>query len=344
VGAVPGGTSTDTVGGCNMLVLDRNDVRNLVPMRDAIELMKEAFSELSAGRAESPLRSSVPVDDASVMLLMPAFVPRMDALGFKVVNVFQNNREKGLPTISAMVCMIDARTGVPAAILNGAYLTALRTGAVSGAATDLLAREDAKTLVVIGAGAQGVTQAAAVAEVRPIEKITVVDLSEDSLRRFRDDIARDWPELADRLETSSDSSVVREADVICTATTSRRPVFQDSDVKAGTHINGIGAFTPEMQELPPGLVARASLVVDQVHAVLEEAGDFIIPINEGLLDRASVRRELGQVAAGEVEGRTSPEEITLFKSVGNAVQDVTVAQRAVARAREAGAGQEVSID
>lgn len=327
-----------------MLVLDRSDVRSLVSMRDAIELMKDAFRELSAGRAESPLRSSVPVDDASVMLLMPAFVPNMDALGFKVVNVFQNNRQHGLPTISAMVCMVDAATGVPTAIVNGAYLTALRTGAVSGAATDLLAREDARTLVVIGAGAQGVTQAAAVAEVRPIERITVVDLSEHSLQRYRDDIARDWPDLADRIETSSDSSVVREADVICTATTSRRPVFKASDVRPGTHINGIGAFTPEMQELPPELVARATLVVDQVHAVLEEAGDFIIPINDGLLDAASVTRELGRVATGEIEGRTSPDEITLFKSVGNAVQDVAVAQRAVSRARETGKGQEVSID
>jgi ornithine cyclodeaminase len=228
--------------------------------------------------------------------------------------------------------------------MNGAYLTALRTGAVSGAATDLLARPDARHLVVIGAGAQGVTQAAAVAAVRPIERITVVDMFEDSLKRYRDDVARDWPDLSDRIETTTDSSVVREADVICTATTSRKPVFKDSDVQPGTHINGIGAFTPEMQELPPELVARATLVVDQVHAVLEEAGDFIMPINDGLLDAGSVNRELGQIVAGEVNGRTSDDEITLFKSVGNAVQDVTVARRAATRARETGTGQDVSID
>jgi ornithine cyclodeaminase/alanine dehydrogenase-like protein (mu-crystallin family) len=327
-----------------MLVLDRNDIRTLVPMRDAIELMKTAFRELSAGRAVSPLRSAVPVEDGAVMLLMPAFVPAAGALGFKMVSVFEGNRDKGLPTISAMVCVVDEETGAPAAIMNGAYLTALRTGAVSGAATDLLARPDAKNLVVIGAGAQGVTQAAAVAAVRPIEKITVVDLSEDSLQRYKEDIARDWPELADRVETSSDASVVRDADVICTATTSRRPVFKDSDVKPGTHVNGIGAFTPEMQELPPELVARATLVVDQIHAVLEEAGDFIIPIANGQLDKARVDRELGQVAAGEAPGRASDDEITLFKSVGNAVQDVTVARRAVTQALATGAGREVSID
>lgn len=327
-----------------MLVLTRNDVRQLVPMTDAIELMKLAFRELSAGRAESPLRSVVPVAEGAVTLLMPAYVPAANALGFKVVSVFEGNRDKDLPTISAMVCLLDESTGAPMAIMNGAYLTALRTGAVSGAATDLLARDDARNLVVIGAGAQGVTQAAAVAAVRPIEKITVVDLSEDSLERYRGQIAEDWPELLDRLETSSDASVVAQADVICTATTSRKPVFSDRDVKPGTHINAIGAFTPEMQELPEETVARATIVVDQVEAVLEEAGDFIIPINKGTLERRRIERELGQVVAEEAPGRTTVDEITLFKSVGNAVQDVTVARWAVERAIGTGAGQQVSID
>jgi len=279
-----------------------------------------------------------------VTLLMPAYVPAVHALGFKVVSVFEENRAKGIPTISAMVCLMDETTGAPAAIMNGTYLTALRTGAVSGAATDLLARDDASNLVVIGAGVQGVTQAAAVAAVRPIERITVVDLSEDSLKRFRQQIAEDWPDLADRIETTSDSRVVRDADIVCTATTSRRPVFADSDVKPGTHINAIGAFTPEMQELPEETVARATIVVDQVEAVLEEAGDFIIPIARGTLDRTRIARELGQIVSGEAPARSTNDEITLFKSVGNAVQDVTVARRAVERAREAGMGQQVSID
>ncbi len=327
-----------------MLILSREDVRSLVSMPDAIELMKVAFRELSAGRAESPLRSSVPVDGGAVMLLMPAYVPAEGALGFKMVSVFEGNRDKGLPTISAMVCLVDEATGEPAAIMNGAYLTALRTGAVSGAATDLLARPDSTHLVVIGAGAQGVTQAAAVAAVRPIERITVVDMNESSFQRYRDAITQDWPDLADRIETTTDASVVRDADVICTSTTSRTPVFADSDVQPGTHINAIGAFTPEMQELPPELVTRATIVVDQVHAVLEEAGDFIKPIEAGLLDRERVNRELGQLVAGEVPGRTSDDEVTLFKTVGNAVQDVTVARRAVTRARERGMGQDASID
>lgn len=327
-----------------MLILNRNDVKTLVPMADAIELMKIAFTELSTGRAQSPLRTAVPVAEGSVMLVMPAFVPAAGALGFKVVSVFEGNRQLGLPTISAMVCLVDEATGVPVAVMNGAYVTALRTGAVSGAATDLLARADAKRLVVIGAGAQGVTQAAAVAAVRPIERITAVARTQESLDRFRAAIAQDWPELSDRVDTATDPSVVREADVICTATTSRTPVFDDHDVQPGTHINAVGAFTPQMQELPAETVARATIVVDQVHAALEEAGDFLIPMASGQLDRARIGRELGQVAAGEAGGRTSADEITLFKSVGNAVQDVTVARRAVERARETGTGQAVSID
>lgn len=327
-----------------MLVLTRRDVQQLVPMRDAIELMKLAFQELSAERAESPLRSAVRVADGAVMLLMPAYVPAAQALGFKVVSVFEGNSARGLPTISAMVCLLDESTGVPSAILNGAYLTALRTGAISGAATDLLAREDARHLVVIGAGAQGLTQAAAVAAVRPIEKITVVDVSPESLEQYRQQIAEDWPDLADRVETTSDAGVVAQADVICTATTSRTPVFSDGDVRPGTHINAIGAFTPEMQELPEETVARATIVVDQIEAVLEEAGDFIIPIAKGTLDKGRLERELGRIVAGEAGARTTVDEITLFKSVGNAVQDVTVARRAVERAIESGTGQQVSID
>lgn len=327
-----------------MLILNRSELQSLVSMTDAIELMKLAFRELSAGRVESPLRANIPVSDGAVTLLMPAYVPAANALGFKVVSVFQGNRDKGLPTISAMACLINESTGEPVAILNGAYLTALRTGAVSGAATDLLARDDSRHLVVFGAGAQGVTQAAAVAVVRPIERITVVARTEASLARFREAIAADWPDLSGRVETTTDPSVVSNADIICTATTSREPVFDDSQVKPGTHINGVGAFTAEMQELPTETVVRAKLVVDQIEAVLEEAGDFIIPIRNGQLEASRISRELGQVVAEEVDGRVSEDEITLFKSVGNAVQDVVVARRAVERAEEMGTGQQVSID
>jgi ornithine cyclodeaminase len=327
-----------------VLALTRDDVRHLVPMPKAIELMKLAFAELSAGRAESPLRSVIPVKAGSDTLLMPAYVPAAHALGFKVVSVFPGNLARGKPTINAMVCLLDDQTGEPLAIMDGTYLTALRTGAVSGAATDLMARTDAKRLVVFGAGAQGVTQAAAVCAVRPIERITVVDPSEAAHERYRQAIARDWPDLAERVEVRIDAGdAVRQADVICTATTAKSPVFADADVQPGTHINGIGAFTPAMQELPPETIARALVVVDQVEAALAEAGDLIKPLEAGTVSRDHFQRELGQLASGEVNGRADDRQVTLFKSVGNAVQDVTVAQWAVSQALARAIGTSIDL-
>jgi ornithine cyclodeaminase len=276
-------------------------------------------------------------------LFMPARVAALDALGVKVVSVFQLNRARNLPVIHALVCMLDPETGQPMAIMDGTYLTALRTGAVSGAATDLLARPNSKVLVAIGAGAQGATQIAAVCAVRPIERIIAVDRDEAMFTRLRETLARDWPDVVDRLETTTDAAAVREADVICTATTSRTPVFSDADVRPGTHINAVGAFTPEMQELPAETVIRATIVVDAVDAALAEAGDFIIPLNQGRVERSKFERELGMVAAGTAAGRTSNDEITLFKSVGNAVQDVVVGRRAVDRARAEGVGTEIEL-
>ena len=169
-----------------MLALTRNQVRALVSMPDSIALMKHAFVELSAGRTVSPLRTVISLPDREAdALVMPAFVPAMDALGLKSVNVFRNNPARGLPAIHALVMLVDTQTGQPTAIMDGSYLTALRTGAVSGAAADLLAREDNKTLAVIGAGAQGVTQIAAICAVRPIEHVIAVDVSEAALQRLR---------------------------------------------------------------------------------------------------------------------------------------------------------------
>ena len=328
-----------------MLVLTRSQVRELVPMPDAIELMKSAFAELSAGRTVSPLRTVIPNPELEGdALFMPAYVPAMDALGLKTVSVFRRNPDRGLPVIHAIVGLVDPETGQPLAIMDGTYLTALRTGAVSGAAADLLARPDSRVLAAIGAGAQGVTQIAAVCAVRPIERVIAVDVNEQALERLRESLRNDWPELEPRLETTTDSSVaLREADIICTATTSRVPVFRDEDVRPGTHISAVGAYTPEMQELPAETVARATVVVDSIEAALAEAGDLIIPLRDGLVSRQHFVRELGMVASGFAPGRASAEELTLFKSVGNAVQDVVVAKRAVDRARERGIGTEIDL-
>ena len=328
-----------------MLVLTRSQIRELVPMPDAIELMKMAFTELSATRTISPLRTVISLADREGdALFMPAYVPALDALGLKTVSVFRRNPERGLPVIHAIVGLVDPETGQPLAIMDGTYLTALRTGAVSGAAADLLARADSHVLTAIGAGAQGVTQIAAVCAVRPIERVIAVDVSEAALERLHQSLRDDWPEIEARLETTTDAgAAVREADIICTATTSRTPVFQDEDVRPGTHVSAVGAYTPEMQELPAATVARATVVVDAIDAALSEAGDLIIPLREGLVSRDHFARELGMVASGAAPARASPDEVTLFKSVGNAVQDVVVARRAVNRARQRGLGTEIDL-
>jgi alanine dehydrogenase len=180
--------------------------------------------------------------------------------------------------------------------------------------------------------------------VRPIERVIAVDVSEAALERLRQTIRNEWPELEARLETTTDpGAAVREADIICTATTSHTPVFQDEDVRPGTHVSAVGSYTPEMQELPAATVARATVIVDAVDAALSEAGDLIVPLRDGLVSREHFARELGMVASGAAPGRTSADEVTLFKSVGNAVQDVVVARRAVDLARQSGVGTEIDL-
>lgn len=328
-----------------MLVLTRADVQELVPMRVAIDLMKQVFADLSAGRTVAPLRSALEVPEhEGVTLFMPAQVPSADGLGVKIVSVFPRNPALGKPTIHAVVLLTSMETGEPLALLDGTFLTALRTGAVSGAATELLARPDSRVLTVIGAGAQGLTQAWAVATARRIEQVNVYDRNAEMARSFAERLRAYDAALADKVVPVDDvHRAVAESDVICTATTAREPVFNDADVRPGTHINAIGAFTPEMQEIPPETVARSYLVVDEVEAAMAEAGDLLKAIDAGLLARDDVRTELGQVVDGSAPGRSSPEQVTFFKSVGNAVQDVIVARYAVTAAERSGRGQSIAL-
>ena len=332
-----------------MRVLTADQLRALVPMADAVELMKAVFARSSAGETISPLRTPIEMPDGSgVSLYMPAFVPASDAgpagSGAKIVSVYSGNPERGLPTINAVVVMVDPDTGVPIGIVEGATMTALRTGAVSGAATDLLARSDARRLTVIGAGVQGVTQAAAVAAVRDLDRIFVVDLDKAAVESFAERLSV-WDPVASKLVAPAADAreAVSSADIICTATTSSTPVFDDRDVGSGTHINAVGAFTPEMQEIPPETLSRARIVVDDVEAVLHEAGDLIIPIEQGTLTRSAVRDELGQIVLGDVPGRADDSEITFFKSVGNAIQDMIVGAVALQRAAGQDVGTTISL-
>ncbi len=326
-------------------ILTGEEVRQVVTMAQAISSVKEAFLQLSTGKSILPLRTQVSVEDRDgVTLFMPAYLSASDALGAKIVSVFPKNVNKDLPTIHALVVLVNPETGQPAAVMDGSYLTALRTGAASGVATDLLARTEASVAAIIGAGIQGRTQLEAVCTVRAIKKAWVYDCLPDAASAFAKEMKEHGDPLpADISVADSATQAVQEADIICTATTSSEPVLEDGDLKPGVHINGVGSFTPEMQEIPSLTVVRSKVIVDSRSASLAEAGDLIIPLKEGLINEEHLHGEIGEVAAGKIAGREFEDEITFFKSVGLAVQDVAVAELIRRQAEELGLGKEVEI-
>ncbi len=328
-----------------LLVIDRATVQRLVTMKDAIEAVRRAFLQLSTGKASVPLRLPLPVEgDGGVILFMPGYLVDSRQAAAKVVSVFPENPKKGLPTIHAAILAFDADTGVPTALMDGTYITALRTGAASGLATQLLARPDSRTVAIIGAGVQARTQLWAVCEARSIEHVYVYSRTPTRAEAMAREMAGFGGVVPTSWEvTSTAEEAVSRADIVCTATTSAQPVFAGEAVKPGTHVNGVGSFTREMREVDDILVKRAKIYVDSLKACLEEAGDLIQPLERGVIGHSAIVGEIGEVAAGLKPGRTDPQEITFFKSVGNAVQDVAVAHLVVQRALEAGAGSTVEL-
>jgi ornithine cyclodeaminase len=322
-------------------VLTGEEVRRLVPMADAIDAMASAFAQLSSGRAVIPLRTQVDAE-RGVALFMPGYLKDTRVLGGKIVSVFADNAKVGLPVVTAAVLLLDSSTGLPRALMDGTTLTALRTGAASGLATRLLSREDASVLAVFGAGAQARTQVEAVRTVRPIREVRIVSRTRASAERFAAELRSG--ESAPRVVVSEDAAeAAAGADVLVAATPSATPVFPGDRVGPGAHVNGVGSFTPQMQEVDEALVTRARVVVDTRDGALAEAGDLIIPLRRGLIREADVATELGQVVLGTRPGRTRPDEITFFKSVGNAAQDLAVAARALEAAERGGVGREVEL-
>lgn len=325
--------------------LSKKDVQRALPMKECIELMKAAFAQLSSGQANVPLRSQLPVTaHEGVTIFMPAYLAQSGDLGVKIVSVFPRNLKANLPTIHAVVFVIDSRTGIPMALMDGTYLTAMRTGAASGAATDLLARKDARLLVLFGAGTQARTQLEAVCTVRPITKVLVCDVDPKRAKDFVEEMKGRGAPIPDDIRwIASAGEGVKEADIICTATTSSKPVFDGKALRPGTHINAVGAYTPQMQEVDSETIRRAKIVVDSRQASLAEAGDLVIPMQQGLITEKDIHAEIGEIVAGLRPGRESKDEITYFKTVGLAVQDVAAARRVLDKATELGLGTEVEL-
>lgn len=330
----------------DVLVLNGEEVARLLPMRDCIQVMRDALAALARGEALVPLRMVMRVPGASGFLgLMPGYImPRVDdegALGLKAVSVFPGNAKRGIDTHQGAVLLFEADTGRLSALMDGAAITAIRTAAVSGVATDLLARRDAGELAILGAGVQARTHVEAIAAVRPLRRVGIwsrnpqrADALVSELRpRF------DFPiEAEDSPETA-----VRAADVIATVTASSEPILQRAWLKEGVHINAVGSSIPTSREIDTATMAAARLFVDRRESALAEAGDLLIPMLEGAVKGDHVQAELGDVIIGKDPGRRSAHELTLFKSLGLAVEDVASAAYVAYRARETGTGQTVKM-
>lgn len=299
------------------------EIKRTLTMAEAIRAVKEAFIQLSTGQARVPARTSLELPEfRTTALVMPAYLPRTRRIGLKLISLCEDNPAKGLPLAQALIILMDAETGTPLAVLDASFLTAIRTGAASGVATDALARKNARVAAVFGAGVQGRTQLEAMAAVRPLEKALIFDVDRRAAADYAEEMGR---RLSLNVEPAPSPEDLREADIICTATTSAVPVFSDLDLKPGVHINAVGSYKPHVRELPAETIMRARVFVDHRPSALEEAGDLIIPLREGLIGEGHILAEIGAVLAGLEPGRTSEDEITVFKSVGNAVQDLAVA-------------------
>ncbi len=312
-------------------------------MADAIRIVRDAFIELSGGRAVMPVRTQIPIPSSGgISLHMPAYLAGPGQLATKIVSVFPRNpdRRTPLPTIHALVLVLDAETGIPLGALEGGTLTAIRTGAASGVATAELAPEDVTTAAVLGAGIQARTQLEAMVTARPgIRRALVFDVRPEAGEAFAGEMSEQLGIPVEAAGSADDA--VSAAEVIAEATTATTPVFSDSALRPRVHLNAVGSFTPAMQIIPPETVVRAQVVVDHRASCWEEAGDLIGPRDAGLIDESHIVAEIGEIAAG-----TAPRpkgETVLFKTVGTAVQDVAVAAAALARAEEQGLGTLVDL-
>ena len=320
-------------------IISASDLAQALPMSAAIDAAERAYRATSTGDVRAPLRTAIPAGEGGTTLLMGAAIGD-DELAAKIVSFFPRNAAKGAPTVSGLVVVMDPETGAPKALLPGAALTALRTGAASGIATKTLAREDVRVGAVLGAGAQARTQAIAIDIARELEEVRIYARRPEAGEALADALASEL--RAKPIYVESVRAAVEEAGVVCTATSAEEPLLLGEMLAPGAHVNAVGSFRPEMRELDDGLITQARVFVDSVEACLEEAGELIAAEEAGATSAGSWT-EIGAVLDGAAEGRVSEGEITLFKSVGLAPQDVCAAAAALEAAEAGGIGQVVDL-
>jgi ornithine cyclodeaminase/alanine dehydrogenase-like protein (mu-crystallin family) len=290
-------------------------------MHESIDVMSDAFSQLSNGTLQMPVRMVSDFDDLS-LLYKPAASKREGIIAVKLLTQTGSNRNRSLPIIQGIIVLADYVDGRFLALMDGASITALRTGAASGLATKWLSNKEAKVAAIFGAGVQGRTQLSAICAVRNIQKAYVFDPNKEAADAFIDEMQ---PQCSAKLVLGSSNQVLKEVDVICTATDSAKPLFELTDLKQGVHINAIGSFKPTMNEISPEVIAQALVYVDHAESALKESGDLINPLQSGAISQSHIVGEIGALINGQIPGRAHKDQNTLFKSVGVAVQDLAAA-------------------
>jgi alanine dehydrogenase len=325
-----------------VLIANTELVTGILTMPACIELMGDTLAMLARGDALLPLRTMLVLPDGQNLLgLMPSYLGEIESVGVKVITAFPSNYGTEYDAHQGVVALFDTEHGVLRAIVDGTAVTAIRTAAVSGVATRLLARKDAGDLAIIGAGTQARTHLEAMLAVRDIDRVRVHSLPLEGAYAFAERESRRHNRPVEVV--ASAERAVEGADIICTVTTAHEPVVRGEWIAAGAHINAVGAYTPTTRELDSEAVVRSRLYVDRRESTLSEAGEFLIPRSEGQIDDDHIVGELGEVLTGQVAGRGSREEITLFKSLGIAVEDLASAHYVLAQARERELGVWVDI-
>lgn len=322
-------------------IIKAGEIKQYYSMHKAIDAMEKAFSSLSSGESYVPVRhiSRLPSKQL-LMLFKPAHVEKDKRVSIKFITQRESPYIKDIPTIQGIILVLDSVTGEILSIMDGEHITALRTGAASGLATRFFSAKDARTLALFGCGAQGKTQLEAVVCERDIKKVLVFDINEKRASEF---IREMQEKLKLEMVFCTHTSALSEADIICTATNSEKPLFLKEEVKKGVHINAIGSFQPQMQELDPLLIREAKVYVDQVEPCLKESGDLIKPISAGIITKNHIMGEIGDFCLKKIKGRESGDEITIFKSVGVAIQDYAVATDIYNASLTAGFGQDINL-
>ena len=325
-----------------ILILNQQQVLELLRMQECMMVLEKAFLALAAGDVLLPLRQVLWLPGGqSALAVMPSFSGDIRSMGVKVISVFPQNLGTMFDSHQGAVLLFDTTNGCLRAVMDATEITAIRTAAVSGVATHVLSRSDAGDLAILGSGVQARTHLEAMLIARKVRRIRVWSRNPHHADQFARKEGKRHNVAIEPFENAADA--VHGADIICTVTSSRTPVLLGEWIEPGAHINAVGTFGPTTREVDTTTVVRSSLFVDRVESAIHEAGDYLVPLNEGSISEGHIRGELAQVLAGTLAGRTSPDEITLFKSLGIAVEDLASAHYLYEKAIERGAGTFVEL-